>query len=105
MVGTQQQRSTVGDMNGPWEFMMKVFLATFPVILTAHIGFGAWLVGQVSTNRTALAVIQGSRFTSNDGQKLTLAMADLAKELALLKNKVDVFQARNGPKLDKLASP
>lgn len=37
------KNSAVGEMNGVWSFLLKTWLAVFPVVVSAIIGNFAWL--------------------------------------------------------------
>lgn len=37
----------IGELNGKWAFLIKMFLATWPVLLMAHIAFATWMVNEL----------------------------------------------------------
>lgn len=101
---------TIGNMNGPWAIMLRVFLGSYPLVL----GFGVWLVKSIHAldkRHTQLQAEQsvfmskGDRFSLQDAYSLErridarfddLPPADwrekvenLARENLLLRSKMD----------------
>lgn len=60
-------KKTIGRMNGGWAFLLKLFLAVFPVALTMGSIFGVW----VAKNIYAFQAFQneGDRWTPVDAHK------------------------------------
>ena len=50
-------------------------------LMVASLGVGGWAVGQVVDHNREIAVMQGNRFTSEDGLEVWQAIADLKAEL------------------------
>lgn len=50
----------IGAMNGPWALLLKIALSTYPVMLTALVGWGSWITANQFIDNTSRANIQAA---------------------------------------------
>ena len=68
-------KRSIGDLNGPWAVLLKVFLASWPVVLSCTIWFAVWCVQSIHSLDLRQAKTEswqaiGPRFTAVDANLL-----------------------------------
>lgn len=64
----------IGELNGWWAFMLKVWLVLMPILLTGTLSLCVWLIGEAYANRSFRT--SGERFSKIDGWALEERMRE-----------------------------
>ncbi len=75
-------------VNGGWLAGLKLVIVLLPLLLAAHITFGAWCVSQITELRLDVAKIEATRFKATNGQSLERQLATTQAELDALESRL-----------------
>lgn len=68
-------------VNGGWLAGLKLVIVLVPILLAAHVAFGAWCVTQIINLRISMAEVRVTRFTAMDGVRAWEAIHDVREEV------------------------
>lgn len=77
----ERERRTIGNMNGPWAILLRLALASYPLVLT----WAVWVTTETFDNRAFRN--SGERFTSADALKMRAEMTKESTEATTNQNK------------------
>lgn len=83
----------IGSLNGPWSVLLRLSLATYPILLLALFSFFTWVVVQIHQLEIWRATTTSNRFTINDYIAAKTQIDDringVDKRLIVLESKMD----------------
>ena len=91
---------TIGGMNGPWALVLKLALATYPVLLLALLTWGTWMT--VNQLKDQSFREQGDQFVRQDYRNHLASEAIKVDSLIGLVSDIRIKAATSAEKLESI---